>query len=176
MNDNPLPIKDQPDQGSGTSSDPAANYKLNPSQLDMTGRTSDPRDAIQITPSESQTISNQVNKPVVEGSRDIPSENKSMPSTGGAENLVETWLAKNVTDEMRSRWNSIQVQFVDSPCTAVEQGDALVAEVMERFDQILTEKQNALNQQWLNHDDITTEELRITLQNYRSFLDHLLKL
>jgi hypothetical protein len=176
MNDNPLPIKDQPDQGSGTSSDPAAKENINPNQLDMTGRTSDPRGTIQITPSESQTTGNQANQPLVDGSRDIPSENKSLPSTDRAENIVEAWLDKNVADEMRSRWNAIQVQFVDSPCTAVEQGDALVAEVMEKFDQILSGKQNAVHQQWLNHDDITTEELRITLQNYRSILDHLLKL
>jgi hypothetical protein len=118
MNDNPLPIKDQPDQGSGTFSDPAAKENINPNQLDMTGQTSDPRGTIQITPSESQTTGNQANQPLVDGSRDIPQNRHCLH--GWSQNIVEAWLDKNVADEMRSRWNAIQVQFVDSPCTAVE--------------------------------------------------------
>jgi hypothetical protein len=47
---------------------------------------------------------------------------------------------------------------------------------MERFTKILADRQTLLNQQWINHDDITTEELRITLLNYRLLLDHLFKL
>jgi hypothetical protein len=88
----------------------------------------------------------------------------------------EAWFNQADADELRSRWNTIQVQFIDSPCSAVEQGDTLVAEVIQRISQIFSEHQNRLYNQWLNHDDISTEELRITLLNYRSLLEHLLKL
>lgn len=90
--------------------------------------------------------------------------------------IPETWLTKVEADEMRTRWNAIQFQFVDSPCSAVEQGDTLVAEVIERITQTLSDLQNSLNKQWINHDDVSTEELRHTLQNYRSVLDRLLSL
>lgn len=108
-------------------------------------------------------------KPVVDDSllRGAP------PSTG---NITHLWLAREEVEELRSHWDAIQVQFVDSPCSAVEQGDALVAETVDRIKQAISDQQNNLNQQWLNHDDITTEELRITLQNYRTYLNHLLNL
>lgn len=176
MNDNSYPIKDQPDQESGTSSPSGAGQQSNYNPPESIDRTSDPQGSIQIAPSESQTVSEQPNRPMVDRPRDTPPMNMSISSSGSADNIVETWFNKDVVDEMRSRWNEIQVQFVDSPCAAVEQGDALVGEIMERFKQILTDQQNSLNQQWLSHEDITTEELRITLQNYRTLLNHLLKL
>lgn len=110
------------------------------------------------------------------GPNETTTMDKSSSTIVPEQNISDTWLTKAEVSEMRSRWYAIQVQFVDSPCSSVEQGDALVAEVMERFMQILTEKQNSLNQQWLNHDDISTEELRMTLQNYRTILNHLLAL
>jgi hypothetical protein len=93
----------------------------------------------------------------------------------GEKQIDDAWFGKTEVEEMRARWNMIQIQFIDSPCSSVEQGDALVAEVMERFTKILADRQTMLNQQWINHDDITTEELRITLLNYRLLLDHLFK-
>ncbi len=90
--------------------------------------------------------------------------------------IEEAWFDPAETEELRSRWNTIQIQFIDSPCSAVELGDTLVAEVIQRISQILSENQDRLNNQWLNHDEISTEELRITMLNYRLLLEHLLKL
>jgi hypothetical protein len=90
--------------------------------------------------------------------------------------VTENWLSKEIVEELRTRWNSIQFQFVDSPCSAVEQGDALIADVIEQITQSFSTIQNSLNQLWLNRDDISTEELRYTLQQYRSVLNRLLNL
>jgi len=68
----------------------------------------------------------------------------------------------------------VQTGFVDEPRAAVEQADALVAEVMKRLaDSFATERQ-ALEQQWSRGDDVSTEELRLALRRYRSFFDRLL--
>ena len=68
----------------------------------------------------------------------------------------------------------MQTGFVDEPRAAVEQADALVAEVMKRLaDSFATERQ-ALEQQWSRGDDVSTEELRLALRRYRSFFDRLL--
>jgi hypothetical protein len=175
MSDSPFPAKNPTDQGSDTSPASSAGNRSDYAPPDEIGKTIDPHRSIQNS-SGSTTVGNQSNLSGDDDFREIPASNQSMQSTRGADTLLETWFDKNLVDEMQSRWNVIQFQFVDSPCTAVEQGDALVAEIMEKLSQILAEKQNSLNQQWLNHDDITTEELRITLQNYRTFLNRLLKL
>jgi hypothetical protein len=108
-----------------------------------------------------------------------PIQNQSMRSERNistAPVLRDNLLSTEEVDELRTRWNAIQYQFVDSPCSAVEQGDALVADVITHLTTSFSNLQNSLNQLWLNHDDITTEELRNTLQNYRAVFDRLLNL
>jgi hypothetical protein len=78
--------------------------------------------------------------------------------------------------EFQSRWNSIQAKFVDEPHASVEQADALVAEALERIVQAFSNKRTMLNGQWINHEGISTEDLRVALQGYRSFFKGLLAL
>lgn len=85
-----------------------------------------------------------------------------------------TWFKSEEVDELKSRWNMIQVQFVDEPRKSVEQADALVEEVLKRINQAFTDQRAALDEQWVNHEEISTEDLRITLQSYRSFFNRFL--
>jgi hypothetical protein len=78
--------------------------------------------------------------------------------------------------KFRSRWDDIQAGFVDEPRQAVEQADNLVAEVMKRLATVFADERNNLEQQWARGDDISTEDLRVALQRYRSFFDRLLTL
>jgi hypothetical protein len=82
----------------------------------------------------------------------------------------------NESDNFRSRWNAIQTGFVDEPRHAVEEADALVAEVMKRLAKIFADERANLEGQWGRGDNVSTEDLRITLQRYRSFFDRLLSL
>ena len=88
----------------------------------------------------------------------------------------QPWFGREDLDDLHNRWTSIQVQFVDEPCAAVEQAEAMVVETIERVKQRISDQQQSLDSQWINHDDISTEELRIIMQNYRSLLNRLLKL
>jgi len=85
-------------------------------------------------------------------------------------------LQADEIDDLRSRWNAIQIEFVDEPRASVEQADALVAEVMRKIAQMFAEKRATLDEQWTNHDDVSTEDLRVALQRYRSFFHRLLAL
>ena len=78
------------------------------------------------------------------------------------------------TDTFRSRWNSIQTQFVDEPRRSVEQADELVATTMKRLAEIFASERENLERDWDRGGDISTEDLRIALQRYRSFFDRLL--
>jgi hypothetical protein len=74
----------------------------------------------------------------------------------------------------RSRWDAIQTGFVDEPRAAVEQADALVAQVVSRVVQVFGEQRTTLESQWDRDGDISTEDLRLALTRYRAFFDRLL--
>jgi hypothetical protein len=78
--------------------------------------------------------------------------------------------------EFRSRWSSIQAAFVDEPRRIVEDADKLVAAVIQRLAERFANERSGLEKQWAHGDDVTTEDLRVALQRYRSFFDRLLKL
>ena len=77
-------------------------------------------------------------------------------------------------DQLRSRWTEIQGGFVDSPRSAVERADSLVAETMKRLAEVFSEERGRLEGQWDRGDNVTTEDLRVALQRYRAFFDRLL--
>jgi hypothetical protein len=77
-------------------------------------------------------------------------------------------------DEFQVRWEKIQVRFVDEPRGAVEDADALVATVMQRLAEGFASERETLEAQWGRGEDISTEDLRVALQRYRSFFRRLL--
>lgn len=74
----------------------------------------------------------------------------------------------------QDRWNTIQTGFVDEPRKSVEQADALVAEAMSRLAETFAQERHALEAQWGEGADVSTEDLRVALQRYRSFFERLL--
>jgi hypothetical protein len=80
------------------------------------------------------------------------------------------------TTGYHSRWEAIQTGFVDEPRAAVEQADALVAQVVSRLSEVFTRERQNLEEQWGRGDNVSTEDLRIALKRYRSFFDRLLTL
>src|SRR5262249_20013233 len=75
---------------------------------------------------------------------------------------------------LRQRWIDVQSAFVDAPHKAVEQADALVNDVMKRLTDGFAAERQGLEQQWDRGDNVTTEDLRVVLQRYRSFFGRLL--
>ena len=73
-----------------------------------------------------------------------------------------------------SRWDSIQTGFVDEPRKAVEQADNLVASAMKRLAEVFAEERSKLEKQWDRGDNVSTEDLRVALQRYRTFFQRLL--
>jgi gas vesicle protein len=72
------------------------------------------------------------------------------------------------------QWKDIQADFVDGPRKAVQDADALVAEVMQRLAQTLTSEREQLESQWAGGDDVSTEDLRRCLRLYRAYFERLL--
>jgi len=82
-------------------------------------------------------------------------------------------LNREESENFRKRWNEIQGKFVDEPRSAVEQADELVTEVIELITQMFNNEHRSLEAQWNEGNDVTTEDLRIALQRYRSFFNSL---
>jgi len=83
-------------------------------------------------------------------------------------------FAKDETEDFRRRWTDIQAAFVDEPRQAVENADSLVAAAIKRLAEIFARERSTLEQQWAQGGDVSTEDLRVALQRYRSFFDRLL--
>jgi hypothetical protein len=82
----------------------------------------------------------------------------------------------NELQELRNRWTGVQTAFVDEPRRAVEQADGLVAAAMKRLAEVFAEERSKLEKQWDRGDNVSTEDLRVALQRYRSFFQRLLSI
>src|SRR4051812_9530346 len=83
-------------------------------------------------------------------------------------------LERDDDAEFQRRWQDIQTGFVDSPRETVERADELVASVMKRLAEGFAAERERLEGQWGRGEDVSTEDLRLTLQRYRSFFQRLL--
>jgi hypothetical protein len=77
-------------------------------------------------------------------------------------------------DGYRTRWSAIQTGFVDEPRRAVEEADALVAEVVKRLAEGFAAERQRLEGEWERNEQVSTEDLRQAMRRYRSFFERLL--
>jgi hypothetical protein len=84
-------------------------------------------------------------------------------------------FAENEIGDYRSRWSNIQAGFVDEPRHSVEEADGLVAQLMKKMAEGFANERERLEKHWDSGENVSTEDLRIALQRYRSFFDRLLK-
>ncbi len=90
--------------------------------------------------------------------------------TGDEEPLLDAQLST----DFQLRWEEVQTRFVDEPRGAVEDADGLVANVMQQLAEGFAQERERLEAQWGRGEDISTEDLRVALQRYRSFFRRLL--
>jgi hypothetical protein len=83
-------------------------------------------------------------------------------------------LSQQQVDELRERWNTIQTAFIDEPQRSVKDADALVASATKQITDTFANQRTELEKQWSRGDQVSTEELRLTLQQYRTFFSRLL--
>ena len=86
----------------------------------------------------------------------------------------EPLLPSDESTRFTTRWQEIQVSFVDRPREAVAEADALVADLMQRLAASFSNERENLEGQWARGDDVSTEDLRVALTRYRSFFERLL--
>jgi hypothetical protein len=77
-------------------------------------------------------------------------------------------------EAMTARWREVQADFVDHPRQAMQDADALVAGLMQQLAKTFADERAQLEAQWSRGDDVSTEDLRVSLQRYRAFFERLL--
>jgi hypothetical protein len=90
------------------------------------------------------------------------------------EELGTPHLAERDSSHMNERWQQVQAQFVDDPRKAVGEAHALVGELVQRIVDGFAKERDGLERQWSEGDNVSTEDLRLCLQNYRAFFSRLL--
>jgi mRNA-degrading endonuclease toxin of MazEF toxin-antitoxin module len=78
--------------------------------------------------------------------------------------------------DLQARWDDIQTGFVDEPRSAVERADSLVAHAMQQLAEAFSRERANLEHQWDSGQNISTEDLRVAFQRYRSFFRRLLSM
>jgi len=117
-------------------------------------------------------------EPLRSNGSSAPATTSSATSTSAASSASDTTplFPNNELEELRIRWSEVQTGFVDEPRRAVEQADSLVASATKRLAEVFAEERSKLEGQWDRGDNVSTEDLRIALQRYRSFFHRLLSI
>lgn len=76
--------------------------------------------------------------------------------------------------EFSDRWEDIQVRFVDQPQESVAAADKLVDDVVTTVTTRLGDQRRQLESQWQREEEVSTEQLRQSLQRYHALFDRLL--
>jgi hypothetical protein len=99
---------------------------------------------------------------------------RSTDEAGGVSNASGSLLPAEMDSTFQQRWKEIQTRFVDEPRRAVEDADSLVATLMQQLAEGFAKERERLEAQWGRGEDISTEDLRVALQRYRTFFQRLL--
>ena len=94
----------------------------------------------------------------------------------GEERELMPLFMPEVAGDFRSRWDAIQIGFVDDPTLSVRSADELVAQVMKSLAETFSRERTELEAQFNGSEESSTENLRVALCRYRSFFRRLLSL
>lgn len=92
----------------------------------------------------------------------------------GADDEMTELFQPDMVERFRTEWQDIQTRFVDDPRDAVQGADRLVNEVVEALTTTVNQHKHELEGKWQQGSDSQTEDLRLALRRYRSFLNQLL--
>jgi hypothetical protein len=97
-------------------------------------------------------------------------------SQAGEEDDGVPFWGNGQVDDLRSQWTDIQTGFVDDPRKAVQQADQLLETTLHSLTDNFNNRRSALQRDWERNKDLSTEDLRVAMKRYRSFLEGLLTL
>jgi hypothetical protein len=140
---------------------------------DRGSRRASERDAERDTEHEAALSTDDIARSTADGPGDLLMVENGAGTSRDDEHR-EPLLPADDIDDLGLRWTELQSRFVDEPQDAVQGADALVAELMQRLATMFAGEREKLEAQWSSGDEVSTEDLRVALQRYRSFFQRLL--
>jgi len=120
---------------------------------------------------------------------DLPQPEQQQPEPPIAPNVDRLQAVESLSEDhsspllssqqcasLEKEWQAIQTRFVDSPRSSIEEADALVKKAAESLAAAFAEMRCSLERTWEKDKDVSTEDLRLALQSYRSFFHRLLSI
>jgi len=80
------------------------------------------------------------------------------------------------TQAFRSRWNNIQVRFVDDPAGAIDEANNLISDAIEHLEQGFSAQRQPDGQTSEPNQRDSTEERRLLLRRYRTLVERLVSI
>lgn len=105
----------------------------------------------------------------------INEEKKEASRAGQASEQEAALFPSTQLRELQARWDQIQTGFVDKPRDAVHDAEQLVASAMQKLTDVFADERSRLERQWSN-GNVSTEDLRLAFQRYRTFFRRLLSI
>lgn len=120
---------------------------------------------------------NEPRRPVQSEGEVMPGEVIPMESRRSAKIVSsQPSIAGRETEDLRTRWTTIQANFVDEPRKAVEEADGLISSAIQQLSENFRNERAQLQSQWSKGGDASTEDLRMVLQHYRALFDRLMSM
>jgi hypothetical protein len=94
-----------------------------------------------------------------------------LPSDMTTPPMTTIWSEETV-NQMRTRWQAVQLRFVDDPAAVTGEMQTLVGDAVQALSTALADRQRELDS-W-SHSGHDTEQLRLAVQRYRDFHEILL--
>ena len=108
-----------------------------------------------------------------EGEANPQPENLTAESQPAEEQPVHM-LPDEEISELKSRWERLQIKFVDEPHYSVEQAEVLISNLLGRLAQVHNERGTNLEERNSN-GGVSTEDLRVALLNYHAAFERLIE-
>ena len=86
---------------------------------------------------------------------------------------VASFFDREESENFNQQWMEIQGKFVDEPRIAVQKADDLISDMIKQITTMFDKEMDTLETQWNQGDEVSTEDLRMTFQHYRSFFHRL---
>jgi len=116
--------------------------------------------------------------PTAQTSEEVPTDEpqehvyqERLPSEMTTPTMTTIWSEETV-NQMRARWQAVQLRFVDDPAAVTGEMQMLVSDAVQALAAALADRQRELDS-W-SHSGHDTEQLRLAVQRYRDFHEILL--
>ncbi|GAA3726192.1 hypothetical protein HDA32_003493 [Spinactinospora alkalitolerans] len=96
------------------------------------------------------------------------------PQQHNGDDIGARLFSPDEVDTFRHQWRDLQGDFVDDPRKAVHDADVLVGRILDTLTANFAEHKRRLEGQWGREGEAQTEDLRLALRSYRTFLNQLL--